>query len=51
MHLRNIPIDESIGAILVHNIVGADGRKAFSKGHVVRGEDVEKLRAHGKETV
>jgi molybdenum cofactor cytidylyltransferase len=51
MQLKNIPIDKSIGAILVHNIVGADGRKAFSKGHLVRAEDVEKLRALGKATV
>ncbi|MDE3089252.1 MAG: molybdopterin-binding protein, partial [Chloroflexota bacterium] len=51
MRLENIPIDQSIGAILVHNIVGADGRKAFSKGHLVRTEDIEKLRALGNATV
>jgi molybdenum cofactor cytidylyltransferase len=51
MKLRNLPIDQCAGAILVHNIMGADGRKAFSKGHLVRAEDVEKLRALCKETV
>ncbi len=51
MQLKNIPIAESIGAILIHNIMGADGRKAFSKGHVVRAEDAEKLRALGNAAV
>jgi molybdenum cofactor cytidylyltransferase len=51
MQLKDIPIDQSVGAILVHNIMGTDGRKAFSKGYVLRKEDIEKLRALGKETV
>lgn len=51
MRLENIPLDQAIGAILVHNIVGADGRKAFSKGRVLNAEDVEKIRALGKATV
>lgn len=51
MRLENIPLDQAIGAILVHNIVGADGRKAFSKGRVLTAEDVEKIRALGKATV
>ena len=51
MQLKNLPLDQSIGAILVHNIVGADGRKVFSKGHVVIGDDVEKIRVLGQDTV
>jgi molybdenum cofactor cytidylyltransferase len=51
MQLKNIPLNQSIGAILVHNIMGADGRKVFSKGHVVSANDVEQIRALGKETV
>ncbi len=51
MQLKNISLDQSIGAVLVHNVMGEDGRKAFSKGHVVRASDVEQLRALGKETV
>ncbi|CAG0940169.1 molybdenum cofactor cytidylyltransferase [Anaerolineae bacterium] len=51
MRLENIPLDQAVGAILVHNIVGADGRKAFSKGRVLTAEDVEKIRALGKATV
>ena len=51
MQLKNIPVHQSVGAILVHNIMGTDGRKAFSKGAVVRVEDIEKLHALGQETV
>jgi molybdopterin biosynthesis enzyme len=51
MQLKNIPLDQSIGAILVHNIMGADGRKAFSKGRMVTQDDVDKIRALGQETV
>lgn len=51
MQLQNIPIENSIGAILVHNVAGADGRKALSKGRVIRLEDVEILRALAKATV
>lgn len=51
MQLQNIPLDQSIGTVLVHNIMGVDGRKAFSKGRLVRAEDVEKLRALGADPV
>ena len=51
MRLVNIPIDQSIGAILIHNIMDADGHKALAKGHLVRAEDVDTLRALGKQTV
>ncbi len=51
MQLKHLSLDQSIGAILVHNIVGANGRKVFSKGHVVRAEDVDQLRALGKATI
>ena len=51
MQLKNIPIDQSIGMILAHNIMDADGHKALAKGHLVRAEDIEKLRALGMQTV
>lgn len=51
MRLENRAIDQSIGAILVHNIVGADGRKALAKGRLLRAEDLEKLAALGKARV
>ncbi|MBI3915196.1 MAG: molybdopterin-binding protein [Chloroflexi bacterium] len=51
MRLESISVSESIGAILIHNIIGADGRKVFSKGHLVSAQDVEKLRALGMPSV
>jgi hypothetical protein len=51
MRLENIPLDQAIGAILVHNIVGADGHKAFAKGRALSAEDIGKLRALGRQTV
>lgn len=51
MKLQDISIDDSVGAILVHNIIGADGRKALSKGRVIRAEDIATLHALGRATV
>jgi molybdenum cofactor cytidylyltransferase len=51
MQLKHISIDNAIGAILVHNIVGADGRKALAKGHVITADDITKLRTLGKDLV
>jgi molybdenum cofactor cytidylyltransferase len=51
VQLKNVPIDQSVGAMLVHNIMGADGSKAFAKGHAVRADDIDRLRALGKTTV
>ncbi len=50
---RTVPVAESIGMVLAHDITGIlpgefKGR-AFSKGHVVRKEDICKLRKLGKE--
>src|SRR5512140_533054 len=51
MRLGDIPIEQSVGAVLVHNVIGTDGRKALSKGRMIRVEDVETLRDLGKTTV
>src|SRR5512138_3234239 len=51
MQLGIIPIDQSLGAILVHNVVDTSGQKALSKGRQIRAEDIAKLRALGKESV
>lgn len=51
MHLGNVPLEQAVGAVLVHNIVGTDGRKVLSKGRVVRADDLATLKALGKETV
>ncbi|MBI5302747.1 MAG: molybdopterin-binding protein [Chloroflexi bacterium] len=51
MQLRNIPLDDALGAILVHNITGADGRKVLAKGRQLNADDIAKIRALGKTTV
>jgi molybdopterin biosynthesis enzyme len=51
MHLQTVPVEEAVGNILVHNIADETGRKAFSKGHVVREEDLEKLVHLGRREV
>lgn len=51
MRLVNLPVEEALGAILVHNVVGADGRKALAKGHLLGAGDIDKLRGLAKETV
>jgi molybdenum cofactor cytidylyltransferase len=37
--------------ILVHNVIGPDGHKVLPKGHVVQAEDLEKIKALGRESV
>jgi molybdenum cofactor synthesis domain-containing protein len=50
---RTVPVDEAVGMVLAHDVT--EMRKdefkgqAFRKGHVVRQEDIEKLRRIGKE--
>lgn len=51
MRLEEIPIENSVGAILVHNVAGADGRKALSKGRTIRQEDIETMRSLGKSAI
>jgi len=51
MKLEDLPIEQAVGAILVHHLIGADGRKLLSKGHRITAEDVDKLRALGKPTI
>lgn len=51
MRLVEIPIDDAVGGVLIHNIADAQGHKAFNKGHRLSAEDVEKLRALNRTTV
>lgn len=50
---RTVPVTESIGMVLAHDITeirpGQFKGRAFSKGHVVRKEDICRLRKLGKE--
>lgn len=51
MRLETVPIEQSVGSILVHNIADADGHKAMMKGHRLTLADTEKLRALGMSAV
>jgi molybdenum cofactor cytidylyltransferase len=51
MHLKHIPIEQSPGTILVHNVIGLDGHKALSKGRLVQPQDIPTLQAVGLSTV
>ncbi len=51
MRLQTVPVEEAVGKILVHNIADEAGRKALSKGQVVREEDLEKLARLGRREV
>ncbi len=44
MQLGNVPLEDAIGAILVHNIADEQGHKLLGKGHLLTEEDIEKLR-------
>ncbi|WP_457680546.1 molybdopterin-binding protein [Thermovibrio sp.] len=53
---RKVKVEDAVGMVLVHDITEVDPEKnfkgrAFKKGHVIREEDVEKLKKLGKEYV
>ncbi|WP_029897743.1 molybdopterin-binding protein [Desulfohalovibrio reitneri] len=51
--MRRIPVEDAVGSVLCHDITeiipGQRKGRAFKKGHVVSGEDVERLLHLGKE--
>jgi molybdenum cofactor cytidylyltransferase len=51
MRLETLPLAQAAGHILCHNLPDAQGRKAFTKGRVVRPEDLPRLEALGLSTV
>jgi len=52
---QQIPVEQAIGMVLPHDITeivpGKCKGRAFKKGHIIRPEDVERLRQLGKEHV
>lgn len=50
MRLEHLPLDQTMGTILIHNIVDGDGHKVLPKGRQVGPEDVAKLQALGHTT-
>lgn len=51
MKVKEVPIEESVGHILVHNQAGADGRRILRKGTVLTEADLPKLRSLGRESL
>jgi molybdenum cofactor cytidylyltransferase len=51
MHLAIVPIDQSVGGILVHNVADAEGHKALMKGHQLTPADVGRLHELAKSEV
>lgn len=48
MRVEKVPLNRSIGHILVHNQVGPDGRKVLKKGHLLTEADLPALQALGQ---
>jgi molybdenum cofactor cytidylyltransferase len=51
MKFGPVSLAEAAGKLLAHNVLGADGRKLFGKGHVLKPADLDKLRDVGMVTV
>jgi molybdenum cofactor cytidylyltransferase len=51
MKFGPIPIDQSPGKILGHNIAGPNGRRLFRKGHTITPADLPALRRTGRSVV
>ena len=53
---KTIPVDEAVGMVLPHDVTRiskSDGVKgpAFRKGHIIRAEDIPRLKDLGKENI
>lgn len=52
---RTIPVDQAVGMVLPHDITEIRSEefkgRAFRKGHIIRIEDVERLKCLGKENI
>lgn len=48
MIVKQLPLDEAVGHILVHNQTGSDGRRILRKGKALRADDVVLLQGLGK---
>lgn len=44
MYIRSLPIEDTLGHLLIHNIVGEDGRKVLKKGTRITEKEIAKLR-------
>lgn len=44
MYIRSLPIEDTLGHLLIHNIVGEDGRKVLKKGTRITEKEIATLR-------
>ena len=51
MKFGPLPLRETNGKILGHNIAGKDGRRALRKGRVLTADDISLLHDLGRETI
>ncbi|MBZ0316962.1 MAG: molybdopterin-binding protein [Anaerolineae bacterium] len=51
MKFGPVPIEEAVGKILAHNLIGQDGKKLLGKGHRLTGDDAELLHTNGYSSV
>lgn len=51
MKFGDVPIAESVGAILAHKLYDSAGKLVFNKGHILQSDDVDVLRQHGLQSV
>ncbi len=51
MKFAAIPIEQAVGKILGHNIVGSEGRRVLRKGRLLSEADIDKLRAIGRSQI
>ena len=49
--VKKMPINQSVGQVLLHNQTGPNGKKVLKKGQVLTSADVETLDTLGKEAV
>lgn len=51
MKFGAVPVAEAAGKVLAHNVLGAEGRKLFGKGHVLTDADLKELHTLGQDSV
>lgn len=51
MQFVKVPLAESIGCILGHNVIGENGRRVLRKGRPLQSEDIEVLHQLGRSTI
>ena len=51
MKFGSIPLDQSVGKILGHNISSPDGKRALSKGKILTSEDIDILNEIGRNNI